>query len=99
MSASPADRRRRRCAAFSAGLYVLFLLVVPFSHHDLACHLKTPQHCTACTSTTVAAGPYVASIPEFSSLVDAGQPAVFEVEERSAMLAARASGRSPPARS
>jgi cytochrome c oxidase subunit 3 len=32
-------------------IYALFLLTTQFEHHDLLCHLKTPQHCTSCTSS------------------------------------------------
>src|SRR5581483_2031087 len=41
---------RLRWSAFGLAIYVLFLLIGPFLHHDLACELKTPQHCTVCCS-------------------------------------------------
>src|SRR3982750_3742871 len=28
--------------------YVLALAVLPFAHHDLACHLKSTTHCWTC---------------------------------------------------
>jgi hypothetical protein len=91
------DQRRRRPVALAAGLYAIFLLLVPFTHHDLACHLKTPEHCTACSSTTIASGPRAAVAPEISSLADAGRAVAVEVEEHGVVLPARESGRSPPA--
>src|SRR5436190_78571 len=47
------DRRFRRFALLGVVLHTLFVAAAPFEHHDLICHLKTPQHCTACTSSPV----------------------------------------------
>jgi hypothetical protein len=32
-------------------LYAAVLISSPFEHHDLICHLKTPQHCMSCASS------------------------------------------------
>ena len=45
------DRRIRRFALLGVVLHTLFVAAAPFEHHDLICHLKTPQHCTSCTSS------------------------------------------------
>lgn len=34
--------------ALTLGLYVALLAAAPLEHHDLACHLKSPTHCTTC---------------------------------------------------
>lgn len=43
---------RRAAVAVTLGLYALLLTVGPFGHHDLACHLKSPTHCTTCVFTS-----------------------------------------------
>src|SRR5580765_784583 len=43
-------------------LYVLAAALLPFGHHDLACHIKSATHCTTCTvgsSAEAAADPGV----------------------------------------
>ena len=43
-------------------LYVLAAALLPFAHHDLACHLKSTTHCTTCivgSSAEVTAAPAV----------------------------------------
>jgi hypothetical protein len=99
MTTSLGDRRWRRVAALGVALYALFLVTAPFSHHDLACHLKTPEHCTACASSTLASGPRASVVPEISHLAEAGRPATLEMQVHSALLAPRSSGRSPPSAS
>ena len=44
-------RRSQVHAVLGVAIYALFLVTAPFEHHDLLCHLKTPSHCTACTSS------------------------------------------------
>ena len=52
-------------------LYAFVLVAAPFEHHDLVCHLKTPQHCTSCWSTQL--GPDVVSFTAPTArLADAG---------------------------
>jgi disulfide bond formation protein DsbB len=35
-------------------LYALIVAVAPAFHHDVACHLTSPTHCTACTAMPAA---------------------------------------------
>jgi hypothetical protein len=58
-------------------LYVAFLLVAPFEHHDLICHLKTPQHCSACTSSQPTAAPHAPEAVGRGPFVEAGRIAAF----------------------
>ena len=46
-------------------LYAAVLVMAPFTHHDLACHLKNPQHCTACTSSQASTDPATVPGPGF----------------------------------
>lgn len=78
-------------------LYVLFLVASPFEHHDLLCHLKTPQHCTSCTGSQLGSDPHALVLPKGSELADAGSAFAAHVLETGALLAIRSSGRSPPA--
>jgi len=77
--------------------YVLFLLFAQFEHHDLLCHLKTPQHCTACSASVVGsdAGDYATC--GAAPLADAGCAASVLLPSARVLLAPRTTGRSPPA--
>jgi hypothetical protein len=35
-------------------LYALVVAASPAFHHDVACHLTSPMHCTACTASVAA---------------------------------------------
>jgi hypothetical protein len=52
---APRDRMaRRRLALLARVLVVCFaglLALGPLTHHDVACHLKSATHCTACVSS------------------------------------------------
>ena len=48
---------RRSLTIVATLFYVLVLAASAFEHHDLVCHLKTPQHCTACTASQLGADP------------------------------------------
>ena len=76
--------------------YALLLAVNPVLHDDLACHLKSPTHCSACTSSPSASrvepvGPNL-PVPVTVGQVEP-QPRACETD---APLVVRA-GRSPPA--
>jgi hypothetical protein len=86
----------RRTAALIAALYALFLVTVPFEHHDLACHLKTPQHCTSCASSPLSVGSHTPFTPDASWLPDAGRAVACHLLPESTLLAPTSSGRSPP---
>jgi hypothetical protein len=78
-------------------LYAVVLILAPFTHHDIACHLKDPQHCTACTSTQALTDPATVTGPSFVALVDLGRALPSYSSSESVLLAAASSGRSPPA--
>ncbi len=88
---------RIRWAAIATAFYVAVLLVSPFTHHDLDCELKHPQHCTACTASHVAADPDALSAPGASALVDLGSAQASLRGLVQLLLAVRTVGRSPPA--
>jgi hypothetical protein len=87
----------RRFAAFAVAVYVVFLATAEFEHHDLACHLKTPLHCTACASSPLSVNPATPFVTDASRFADAGRAIAIEVLTESALLATHSSGRSPPA--
>jgi hypothetical protein len=78
--------------------YALFLLTSQFEHHDLRCHLRTPQHCTSCTSSVVGAGTDAPPTPGAARLDDAGSAFSRQVLMDGVLLPVRTTGRSPPVR-
>ena len=78
-------------------LYAAVLVLAPFTHHDLVCHFKNPQHCTACTSNQVGTDPAALRAPRFRPLVDAGRAVQLHALAEGVLLAADSTGRSPPA--
>jgi hypothetical protein len=97
MDRSNRAQQWRRVAAFAIALYAVFLVTAPFEHHDLACHLKTPQHCTSCASSPLSVNPHTPVAPDAPRLADAGRAIALQVLVEGALLAAQSSGRSPPA--
>ncbi len=89
-------RRWRRFAAVAFALYALFLVTAQFEHHDLACHFKTPQHCTSCASSQLGSDPHPPETLESCRLADAGTPVSLQLLPDSALLVTPSSGRSPP---
>ena len=87
---------RDRRALVSVAFYALFLFTTQFEHHDLLCHLRTPQHCSACTSSIVGAGVDVLTAPGATHLDDAGRAFGFELPNGGVLLPVRSTGRSPP---
>jgi hypothetical protein len=89
-------QRARRLVFVWLAVYAIFLAATPFEHHDLLCELKTPLHCTACTSSVVGA-PSVRLAPlGASSLVDLGVAFTAEPTTHAVVLADSSTGRSPP---
>ncbi len=88
--------RRRGAILWILAVYALLLAVNPVLHDDLACHLKSPTHCSACTaspsaSRVEAVGP---SLPVPASIGNVEpQPRSSETDTP---LVVRA-GRAPPA--
>ena len=69
--------RFRRLAIAGVLLHTLFLAIADFEHHDIACHLKTPLHCTSCALSQVSSDPRTPFDPGASGLTDdqdAGSP-------------------------
>jgi hypothetical protein len=95
MAGRSGDRRDRLLALAGLAIYATFLVAAPFEHHDLLCHLKTPQHCTSCTSSQLGSDPGEL-IPPTSRLADAGRAVSVQLLADGTLLAARSTGRSPP---
>jgi hypothetical protein len=96
MLAVPGRRRSQRHAVIGVAIYAVFLVTAPFEHHDLLCHLKTPTHCTACTSSVVGNGPNTPVVIDGSALHDAGNALAIVAPASDFLLAAQSTGRSPP---
>ena len=92
------DGRTKRLALAGMAVYAIFLVASPFEHHDLSCELKTPQHCTSCTSTQLGSDTHVLLSPGAAQLADAGRANAVVVLDEGTLLAVRSPGRSPPAR-
>jgi hypothetical protein len=88
------DRSLLRLAGVA--LYAAFLLVASFEHHDLLCHLKNPQHCTACTANQLGTDPDSPSVVGAWQLSDAGCAIAFQPLAEGVLLAHQSTGRSPP---
>jgi hypothetical protein len=87
----------RRALTLVATLFFLLVLAASaFEHHDLLCHLRNPQHCTACTASQPGADPPAFAAAAASSLSDAGGALALDADATGAMLAVRSTGRSPP---
>jgi hypothetical protein len=86
----------RRLALVGVALYALFLIASPFEHHDLQCELKTPQHCTSCTSTQLGSNPQTLLNPGVWHLADAGRAVGVDLLDKDTLLVVRSTGRSPP---
>jgi hypothetical protein len=96
MFGSRTGRRTPLLAVAGLAIYAAFLVASPFEHHDLICHLKTPQHCTSCASSQLGADPHPLFVPGTVHLDDAGSATTFQPVAECALLAVRSSGRSPP---
>jgi hypothetical protein len=86
-------RRLRRLGIL---LHLVFVLIAPFEHHDLLCHLKQPLHCTACVSSPLGASPRPINVVGAWSLRDAGSAIEILPVPKGAVLAVTSTGRSPP---
>ena len=90
------DHRSRALANIGVLLYAVFLVLAPFEHHDLSCELKTPQHCTSCTSSLVGSDPDAPTTLDAAHLTDAGRAVPVQFLADGVLLPAESSGRSPP---
>jgi hypothetical protein len=89
-------QRLRRVAFLGAVLHAVFLAAAPFEHHDLACHLKTPQHCSSCVSSPVGSSSNTHAAAAILHLADAGYAITVHAISEGALLTAHSTGRSPP---
>jgi hypothetical protein len=89
-------QRWRRFAAVAVVIYSVFLATAEFEHHDLACHFKTPFHCTSCASSPLSVNSHTPAVPDASRLADAGRAIAIQVLGEGTLLALDSSGRSPP---
>ena len=96
MGGRSTNSRRRAWTVAGLAIYAVFLLAAPFEHHDLLCHIKTPQHCTSCSSSLVGSDPGTLSVAGTSQLCDAGFATAFHILPESTLLAVHSTGRSPP---
>ena len=90
-------RLSRRLALVGMAIYAVFLIASPFEHHDLSCELKTPQHCTSCTSTQLGSDTQIVLAPGAAQLADAGLATPFVLLAEGTLLVVGSTGRSPPA--
>lgn len=94
---TPGRSRRGTWVLLGLGLYALALVGNPLLHHDLACHLKSPTHCTACTSSPTASRIEDGIRLEAWRLQEAGRAHTAPRPGASTASPLRTSGRSPPA--
>jgi hypothetical protein len=90
------SRRFRQFALAVLALFVLAGSIAQFEHHDIACHLKTPQHCAACAGNPPGADPHAPSLLDRIALADAGNALTEPSILIGTQLAVRRSGRAPP---
>ena len=88
--------RRSPLRWIGVAFYAAFLVVAPFEHHDLVCHLKTPQHCSACTASQIGTGPGTPAILDAWHLSDAGRTVSYQPLAEGVLLPHQSTGRSPP---
>ena len=88
--------RARLLTIVGLAVYAAVLISSPFEHHELICHLKTPQHCMSCASSQLGSDPHPLPVPGASRLTDAGFAQTPEQHAEEALLASASSGRSPP---
>jgi hypothetical protein len=88
--------RARLLIVAGLALYATVLIGSPFEHHDLVCHLKTPQHCTSCASSQLGSDVLPLVAPGASHLHDAGSAITFDLILANTLLVVRTTGRSPP---
>ncbi len=88
--------RLKRFALLGLMLHAAVLTAAPFEHHDLVCHLKTPQHCSSCTSSPVGSSDSTQPPAAASHLAAVGSAVALQAAFESAVLTPRRAGRSPP---
>jgi hypothetical protein len=77
-------------------LYVLAAALMPLGHHDLACHLKSPTHCTTCTVGSSAEAAVDPAVLARFWLLDLGAAAAESFQAPDVPYASIPTGRAPP---
>ena len=81
---------------FVVAAYIAALAVLPFAHHDLACHLKSSTHCAVCHVGTSADDTSVQPGLGHQELADAGRAVEPAISFAASCALLPSSGRSPP---
>ena len=89
-------RRDRRAVLWTLAVYALLLTVNPVLHDDLACHLKSPTHCSACTASP-SASRVEAVGASLAAPVEAGRIETAEHTSETVAPVVVLAGRAPPA--
>lgn len=77
--------------------YAILVAANPLLHHDVTCHVKSPTHCVACTSSPSAGRIEGAAPASARALPEIGrvERVACDAAESTAIL--QTTGRSPPA--
>jgi hypothetical protein len=78
-------------------MYVLAIALLPLTHHDIACHLKSSTHCTTCLIGSAADLASHETSLGSSSLNEAGRPAIEASQCVDWPSVPAVPGRAPPA--
>ena len=78
------------------GLYIAAAALLPFAHHDIACHFKSTTHCISCVVGSAGDLASDGSSLGRTSLDGAGLPALAPEERIDSLSLPSASGRAPP---
>jgi hypothetical protein len=90
------NRRVGALNLLGIAIYMLVLLTSPFEHHDLVCHIKTPQHCMSCSASLLGSDPHAEAAVATGPLDDLGSAVASLSLPESTLVAVRLPGRSPP---
>jgi hypothetical protein len=77
-------------------LYVAAAATLPLLHHDIACHVQSPAHCTTCLVGTAEKASDADALSA-ARLVLIGSLNIEAQRWRAPLLSGDTSGRSPPA--
>src|SRR5262245_11617961 len=99
MSLSDIRAARRRSSWWQNGVvaaYVLAMALLPLTHHDIACHLKSSTHCTTCLVGSAADLASDETTLGSSTLDDAGRAGIEGSARPDSLSLPTPSGRAPP---
>jgi hypothetical protein len=92
-----ARRRARWWLNAIIAAYALAMALLPLTHHDIACHLKSSTHCTTCLVGSAADLASDQTTLGPSALDDAGQAGIEASAPTDSLSRPTPSGRAPPA--